>query len=215
VGLTAGTTMPGSGREYGRTLRGAMFTPWFAVSIGFVIATALTLATPHPALTFPPSKTGRCADADCASPSATPSGPLPAIKQEIKLPGPRRDANVRPAGIKVEYELLPSQHGKFTAVILIVGHRSLGRWKLRFVLPGATIDTIMWARWRADGAGGVIVSGAPQPWPRSGGNEARIVVRGRGSPRWPTGCEFDNGSCTFLALAADPQHKPGSLRVGG
>ncbi len=194
-------------------LRGAMLTPWFAVSVGIVIATSLTLATPHPALTFPPTKSGRCADAGCASPSASPAAPAPAIKQEVRLPEPTSDANVHLAGIKVEYEMLPMQQGGFMAVILIEGRHRLGNWELSFALPGASISNIMWAKWRHDGQGGVVVSGSPHPWPGSGDNEARIVVFGKGTPTWPTACTFDGGSCTFRALSKSAGHRAGLIHL--
>jgi len=218
--MTSATTfaMPAARRtrrsprpEYGRIVRGAMLTPWFAVSVGIVIATSLTFATPHPALTFPPSQSGRCVDAGCASASPPPSAPRPAIKHEVRLPATQQRAanvSVRSAGVKLEYELLPRQDGRFMAVIIIVGRKALGKWSLKFALPGAQIESIMWARWQPEGSHGVLVSGSPLPWPRSGANEARIVVFGAGSPGWPTGCAFDGGSCRFLALSGGNQHDP-------
>lgn len=194
--------------EYGRIVRGAMLTPWFAVSVGIVIATSLTLATPHPALTFPPSKSGRCVDAGCASTSPPPSAPRPAIKHEIRLPGTSQSGpGVRPA-VKIEYEFLPMSDDRFMAVIVIVGHKPLGKWRLRFALPGAQINSIMWARWQREGTDGVLVSGSPLPWPRSGANVARIVVFGAGKPLWPTGCSFDGRHCRFLALSSGKPHQP-------
>jgi hypothetical protein len=198
-------------------LRGAILTPWFAVSVGIVIATSLTLARPHPALTFPAPKSGRCVAAGCASPSpsATPAAPVPAIKHEVRLPSPTSDANVKAAGIKVEYELLPKRHhAEFLAVILVQGRHRLGNWQLQFSLPGASIEHIMWARWRHDGRSGVVVSGSPLPWPRSGDNEARIVIFGTGTPGWPTGCQFDGGSCTFRALTSGTGRHSDVVRIG-
>ena len=194
----------------GRWIRSAMFTPWFAVSAGIVIAASLTLATPHPALTFPPSKTARCIKVGCASSSPAPSGPAPAIKHEVRLPPPQGHA-------KVEYKLLRSNHDHFVAVILIVSRRSLSNWRLRFVMPGATINDIWGATdWRPDRHGGVIVDGSPSPWLKSGDNEARIIVFGTGgtagarTPAWPTGCAFGNQRCTFRALPRNADFAPGN-----
>jgi hypothetical protein len=187
-------------------VRGVLLTPWFAVSLGIVIATSLTLARPDPALTFPPSNINRCAAAGCSSPSAPsapPAAPSPAIKHEIRLTGPRSDANVRVAGVKVEYLLMRGAHRSFIAVIALVSRRSLGDWELKFALPGGVVDHIMWATWRHDGEDGVVVTGSPLPWRGSGDNEARIVVFGTGAPRQPTGCELDGASCAFLAM---PKH---------
>jgi hypothetical protein len=93
------------------------------------------------------------------------------------------------------------------AVIVIIGRRPLKHWTLEFALPGAQITSIWWAPWRRDGANGVIVSGSPLPWARSGANEARIVIAGLGTPSAPTGCVFDHVSCTFRALTGEtPKH---------
>ncbi len=206
-------TRTSSRPEYGRIVRGAMLTPWFAVSVGIVIATSLTLATPHPALTFPPSQSGRCVDAGCGSASPPPSAPSPAIKHEVRLPATQQRAanvKVRPAGLKLEYEFLPRQDGHFMAVIIIVARNTLGRWTLKFTLPGAQIQSIIWAQWQPEGSDGVLVSGSPSPWPRSEANQARIVIFGMGSPVGPGSCLFDGGSCTFLALGPAEQHDPAS-----
>src|SRR5262245_41459985 len=184
-------------------VRSSMFTPWFAVSIGIVIATSLTLARPHPAVTFPPIKTGRCVQAACPSPAVAPSRPSTAIKHGIELQIPGSDVNPRLARVRVEYGLLWSGHHHFTAMILITGRRALARWQLSFGLPGATIEHIMWADWRPVGQAGVVVSGSPSPWPRSrsnGDNTARIVIMGTGTPGQPTRCVFNGASCTFRAL---------------
>ena len=183
-------------------VRGAVVTPWFAVSVGIVIATTLTLARPHPALTFPPRTTGRCVKAPCAVTS--PSAPGPAIKHGLILPLPRHYARSRFAAVKVEYQLLFSRHHRFVAVILIVSRHRLGWWQLKFTLYGAKIDNIMWVKWRPEGRDGVIVAGSPAPWSasadRSAANEARIVVIGAGTPAWPARCRFDGAICRFRGL---------------
>ncbi|MGI9007117.1 MAG: hypothetical protein ACR2FU_13150 [Streptosporangiaceae bacterium] len=191
-----------------------MLTPWFAVSVGIVVATALTLAAPHPALTFPPTRGGHCVQSGCSSPAPLARGRAPAIKQDSPLPAAqlpakqRTTANVS-AAVKVEYELLPRHDDQFMAVILIVGHKSLGRWSLRFSLPGAQIESIMWARWARESAGAVLVSGSPLPWPRSGANEARLVIFGSGTPGWPAGCSFDGNGCQFRKLTGDAVRRAG------
>jgi thiamine-monophosphate kinase len=203
--------------NFGRMVRSAMLTPWFAVSAGIVIATSLTLARPHPALTFPPSKGGRCIQAGCAAPSTAPSDPAPAVKQGVRLPS-------RPGSAKVEYKLLRRKRNHFVAAILIVSHSSLNNWQLRFVWRGATIDDIWGATaWQPQGHGGVIVTGSRSPWQNSGDNEARIIVFGTASTRgtggtgiasgrlgWPTGCELGNQRCTFRALPTNAAHESGS-----
>src|SRR5262245_26017988 len=189
-----------------RMIRGALLTPWFAVSAGIVIATSLTLARPHPALTFPAPKTGRCAVAGCPSPSAPPAAPSPAIKHGVRLPAPRSDANVRVAGVKVEYEVMSGPHDGFIAVIVVKSRRQLGDWQLSFSLPGASIDHVMWARWRHQGADGIVVAGSPMPWGESRDNEARIIIFGTGRPERPTACKLDGGSCTFRVMPKHESH---------
>ncbi|MDR2985400.1 MAG: hypothetical protein LBV34_11230 [Nocardiopsaceae bacterium] len=185
-------------------IRGALMTPWFAVSVGIVIATSLTLVRPHPALTFPPSKTGRCAVAGCSSRSAPPAAPTPAIKQTVRLPVQHSDANVRVAGMEVEYELMPGQSDGFIAVIVVKSRKPLGDWELSFTLPGASIDHVMWARWHRQGEDGVVVTGSPLPWRgESRDHEARIVVIGTGRPARPASCMLDGASCTFRPM---PRH---------
>ena len=204
----------GSRPEYVRMIRGALLTPWFAVSVGIVIATSLTLARPHPALTFPAPKTGRCAVASCSSPSAPPAVPSPAIKHGARLPVPRSDANVRVPGVKVEYEVMSGpQHG-FIAVIVVKSRRQLGDWELSFSLPGASIDHVMWAEWRHRGADGIVVVGSPLPWGQTRDNEARIIIFGTGRPDRPTRCELDGGSCTFRAMPKQADRSRDFTRLG-
>jgi len=190
--------------EYRRIVRGAMLTPWFAVSVGIVIATSLTLAAPHPALTFPPSKSGRCAHA-CGVVSPVPNGRRDAAKHENPLSS-RPDAAEQSA-VTVEYAEQPTHKGQFMAVIVIMGRHPLKHWMLKFTLPGAQISSIWWAKWRHEGADGVIVRGSPLPWPRSGANEARIVIAGSGTPGRPSGCVFDSAPCAFRPLTGEtPRH---------
>ncbi|HEX5188991.1 MAG TPA: hypothetical protein VFW16_05600 [Streptosporangiaceae bacterium] len=132
---------------------------------------------------------------------------MPAIKHEVRLPIPTSDRKLRAAGVKVEYELLPMRHhAGFMAVIVVQSRHRLGTWQLQFSLPGASIEHIMWATWWHDGHGGVMVSGSPLPWPKAGDNEARIVIFGSGTPKWPTGCQFDGASCTFRLASRTAGH---------
>jgi len=196
---SAGT---GSRQEYRRIFKGAMLTPWFAVGVGIVVATSLTLAAPHPALTFPAPTTGRCA-AKCGVVSRQPSGRRPAAKHEDPLPSLVTAVST----VKVEYAEQPEHKGQFMAVIVIIGHHALKHWTLEFALPRAQIKSIWWARWHRSGADGVIVSGSALPWPRSGANEVRMVIAGLGTPGRPTGCVFDGASCTFRPLTGEkPKH---------
>jgi len=53
--------------EYRRVARGAFLSPWFAVSLGILIAASLALAEPRAALSFPPSSGSHCGQAACTS----------------------------------------------------------------------------------------------------------------------------------------------------
>lgn len=188
--------------EYCRVLRGVMLTPWFAVSVGIVLAASLTLASPHAALSFPPRQDGTCTARDCGSGG---TGPQPAVDPGIRLPvSERHYVSARLSGIGVEYQLLPRRRAGFIAVIKIDSQRPLGKWNLRFVLPGARIGSIIWAKWEPQGSAGVLVQGAPLAWPRSSADETRIVIFGTGTPGWPTDCVIDGASCSFSSLGGDP-----------
>jgi hypothetical protein len=180
-----------------------MLTPWFAVSVGIVVAASLTLAAPHPALTFPATEPGHCLLVGCTAVSPQPSGRRPAAKHEDPLPSQARADST----VEVEYAEQPMHKGQFMAVIVVIGRHALKHWTLEFALPGAQVKSIWWARWHRIGADGVIVRGSPLPWPRSGANEARVVIAGLGSPGEPTGCVFDGASCTFRRLTGEkPRH---------
>jgi hypothetical protein len=182
-----------------------MLTPWFAVSIGIVIAASLTLAAPHAALSFPPRLPVRCAGGGCG---ARQPGGQPAINRRVRLhASDRHYVSARLSGVQVQYELLPRRHNGFIAVIRLVSRHPLGHWSLSFELPGAHITSIMWAKWDLLPSGGVIVRGSPLPWPRSSADETRIVIFGSGLPGWPAGCLIDGAGCVitpFVASASGP-----------
>ena len=209
--------------DHWRLIRGVLFTPWFAVGVGIVIAASLTLATPRAALTFPSTKSGQCVQVGCTTTRSRPAGPSPAIKREVKLHLSKRHGDVLAGlvpvhrivhGVKVQYGLLPRYHDRFVAVIAIIGRKSLGKWSLKFDLPGAHIDSIMWADWAPAGSDGVLVEGAPSPWPRSAANQARIVIFGSGAPSWPRDCVFDGQTCIFRGLSRNRAEHPGGISPG-
>lgn len=191
-------------------LRGVMLTPWFAVSVGIVVAASLTLAEPRAALTYPPSASGGCGQSGsgCTPARGITSGrQLPAPRDEVRLRiSARRLIKLRPSPIKVEYQVLPRHRGQFTVVIVLVSPELLGKWSLRFSLPGARVTSVMWARWEVDGHYGLAVDGLPLPWPRSRSDQARIVIFGTGTPRWPGHCIVNDARCTFRALRGTGRH---------
>lgn len=206
-----------------RTVRGLMLTPWFSVSAGIVIALSLsvTLASSRTVLTFPPGTGSSCQGTGCGTSGYPKAGaPVPAARSEAKLPHLKTSSTHQSAGApavrkatlaragrtQVEYALLPGYRNHFVSVIVLVGHRALGTWTLRFFLPGAQIKLIISARWTPEGQDGGIASGSPWLSRQSGPDQVRIVVIGTGRPTWPRGCLFDGATCAFRALTvADRQ----------
>lgn len=190
--------------EYRRAVRGAFLAPWFAVSLGIVIAASLSLAAPRAALSFPPAK-GHCVAAGCSNvPHKTgraASGPTAAVNRQptSREPASRGDAFGR--SVVVRYRLLRQRRGQFMAMIQISGRRPLGNWRLRFSLPDARIRSVMWGQWAVGGAGAVTVYGSPSPWPRSSPGRVRIVISGVGVPQWPRRCAYDRIRCVFRRLS--------------
>lgn len=214
-----------------RVIRGAMLTPWAAVSVGIVLAASLTLATPRAVLTFPPSKAARCQASGCGPVGGSLRGALPAVKQNVKFPtvgggtggqGPGGLAihNARPAGpgpVRVQYALLPRNGHHFIALIVITGERPLGNWTLRFMLPGSQIKLVMFAKWTPIGQDGGMVSGSPWPSERTRVLRAKVVLMGIGSPARPGGCVFDGARCSFRDFNGGVSHFtwiPGPSRAG-
>ena len=192
-----------------------MLTPWFAVSVGIVVAASLTVAQPRAALIFPPSASGGCRQSGCRPAGTNASGgQLPTASNEVRLRvSTRRLVKARPSPIKVKYQVLPRHQAQFTVVVVLVSPKLLGKWSLRFSLPGAHVTSVMWARWEAGGHFGVVVEGSPLPWPRSRSDEARIVIFGTGTPGRPGHCVVNDARCTFRALGGTGRH--GSLATSG
>ena len=202
--------------EYRRVIGGSFLAPWFAVSLGLVIAASLAVVEPSAALSFPPSKGSPCVPSGCANPKPdlARSGGLvtraPAASGPGRRHGPAIDwpsAGRIPVqvqryttGVRISYGLASENHGHFMAMLLITAQRPLGKWTLKFSLAGARIKVIMGGKWGFASPDSVVIAGSPSPWPRSAPNQARIVVFGTGSPRWPRACFYDSARCTFAAL---------------
>jgi hypothetical protein len=191
--------------EYLRAVRGALLAPWFAVSLGIVIAASLSLAAPRAALSFPPAK-GHCGQAGCtntqhkAGRATSGTGPTAAVNRQptSREPKGRDDGSGR--SVVVRYRLLTQRRGQFMAMIQISGRRPLGDWRLKFSLPGARIKSVMWGQWTAGGAGAVTVYGVASPWPRSSPDRVRLVISGSGTPQWPRRCAYNRVRCVFRRL---------------
>jgi hypothetical protein len=193
-------------------IRGALLTPWAAVSLGIVVAASLTLATPRAVLTFPSTAPARCQTNGCELTGVGSSSvPRPTAKLGAKFPPIHTGRTARPASglasssatpeptgpVQVQYAMLPRYGNHFVALIVITSPRTLGKWTLRFAIPGAEIRLVMWARWTPQGKDGGIVSGTPGESNLAGPNRAKIVVMGTGSPGRPGDCVFDGVRCSF------------------
>ncbi len=189
--------------EYRRVVRGAFLAPWFAVSLGIVLAASFSLATPRAALSFPPAK-GPCPLTGCVNapprPPRNTSGPTAAVNRQVPERGPVDEDGGPGRRVLVRYWLMTQRRGHFMAMIAISTHRPLGNWRLRFVLPGASVTSVMWGRWTKDETGAVTVSGEPSPWPRSAPDQARIVISGTGEPQWPRHCAYNGARCVMTRL---------------
>ncbi|MHB1817555.1 MAG: hypothetical protein ACYCO9_05850 [Streptosporangiaceae bacterium] len=192
-------------------------TPWFAMAVGLVTAASLSLVMPDTALTFPQATSRVCATDKCPAPSVhrarnagarLPSGRarlaparMPAASSVTPTPPPAPIATLHYGGLPNYAAAVRGAGHRFLALIVIVANARLTPWNLRFRLPGARITWIAGSvGWHADGAGTIVVRGAPMQWARSDARQARLVIFGIGRPRWPTDCVFDHVGCRFVAL---------------
>src|ERR1700722_11445037 len=113
--------------EYRRVIRGSFLAPWFAVSLGLVIAASLAVLEPPAVLSFPPSKGSPCTQSGCASPKPDPArnGALviraPAAAGSGRQRSPAVDRlsarripmqiNRQVTGVEVSYRLTSENHG--------------------------------------------------------------------------------------------------------
>jgi len=184
-------------------VRGGFLAPWFAVSLGVVIAASLSLAAPRAVLSFPPAK-GHCALTGCSNAPRKPakntsSGPTAAVNRQAPVHGPVAEGDDSRL-VLVRYRVMTERRGQFMAMIAISSRRPLGDWRLRFLLPGASIKSVMWGQWAKDDSGAVTVYGVPSPWPRSAPDRTRIVISGTGTPQWPRRCAYNGARCAFGQL---------------
>lgn len=205
--------------RYRKVVSGAFLSPWFAVSLGIVVAASMTLAEPRAALSFPAGRGGSCGSASCTVPrqdqaGRVPADPSPAAAGESRLPaqakprsGPGQRGSTLDSGVSVRYDLLSDRRGQFMAMLVISSSETLGKWTLEFDLPNATIKAVMWGRWVYERPGVIAIEGSPSPWARSAPDQARIVIAGAGEPRWPRDCLFKAERCTF-DHGVRPESKP-------
>jgi hypothetical protein len=208
-------------------LRNVVFTPWLAVSFGFVVASSLALTTPRAVLTFPSAPGARCQVTKCPAshgnaghPAAASSRPVPGapgsgtghqgapgqvvVPASAVPPPPPPAAN--PIRARLKYGLLPSRNDQYVAMIVITGQRAIGTWSLRIIVPGVRVDDVLGAHWYHSGIDGVLAVGYPAPWQKTPANMVRIILLGTEtarSDRRPSVCVFDGAKCAFRALRQD------------
>jgi hypothetical protein len=210
-----------------RWARGTLLTPWFVLGAGLVVVAFVALQSPHPVLNFaqpdqqtcrhrgctthhPGSLTSRRHGVEITSPGSHGHGRKAADPEVTPSARPTAPATSPPAptraqghrgvtiGLRV-FQLTQSRHrSSFEAFIILQSSKKIGRWTLRFTLPGTHIDRVVGATWQesASGDGGEAV-GQPWPWRHAGDAMVKITVLGTGRPGRPTGCVFDGVACTI------------------
>lgn len=179
-------------------MRGLLVTPWFAAGVGFVIAAALALNSPHTVLTYRPN-TSKCVN---CKPPAPSRGALASAQPGVVLRTPKKAAKGHPAagspggvvGVQVGYRVVWRKDGEFGAIITVPASQARHGWKLRFDIPGTRITEVWGAQWQPDagGHGGLASVPAPRParpWaprhPGAPGPGHRHPGHGPGRHGWP------------------------------
>jgi len=205
--------------------RGLLVTPWFAAASGFVIAASLWIYVPHAHLQFPSGSAiqSQHCNKDCAQASSGKDSGRLATSGKGQLTQPRKSAKRAGAshrvvgnspavsGLTFSYSALPSQHGRFTIRISVVGQHAIKDWRLAFVLPGDRIRQVLGARWHRTRPDSGTVSGGSQPEQPNGNGQGdgsqsgpagqqygfTFLVSGSGQPTRPMNCVYNGQRCTF------------------
>jgi hypothetical protein len=205
--------------------RGVLVTPWFAAASGFVIAASLWIYVPHAHLQFPGGSAiqSQHCNKDCVQAgSGKDSGRL-ATSGKGQLTQPRTSGkrvrashrvvgdNRAVSGLTFSYSVLPSQQGRFTIRISVVGQHAIKDWRLAFVLPGDRIRQVWGARWHRTRPDSGTVSGGSQPGQSTGNGQGdgsqlgpaghqygfTFLVSGSGQAARPMNCVYNGQRCTF------------------
>jgi len=146
-------------------MRGLLVTPWFAAGVGFVIAAALALNSPHTVLTYRPNTT-KCSACVARGSLATARPGLHFKPPRLVQPAHARQGTTAVgadpasvAGPEIGFQVVGQQNGTFTAIITVPAARARHGWKLRFRIPGRRIIQVLGADWRpAPGSYGGLAS---------------------------------------------------------
>ncbi len=207
-------------------------TPWFAAGAGFVLAAGLWIYSPHTELKFPGANAPYgvpCTTQQCGGGSG---GGQPATNtpgERINAAGHGRSVHIDTAGrhsaasgLTFTFAVAWQQSDGFQALITVRGKHVPSTWRLEFTMPGARIQFVFGAQWRASprGDGGTAFASQQQVGGggagtgqgegqgsggdgqnagghRPQGDSVSILVMGRGSPSTPTTCVFNGSGCAF------------------
>jgi hypothetical protein len=186
-----------------------------------VVVALAALQAPSPVLSFAQPDQQHCRHRGCTSQG---SGSLTSRRHQVEIKQPSRHgpgskatatapgATSAPADpttaaapggahahrtVTVRFRVFQTGQSGFTAFLTLHSRWKIGRWSLRFRLPGAHIDRVIGASWQRSASSGGVAVGRPWPWPDADDTMVRITVLGTGRPGIPAGCVFDRAACTF------------------
>jgi hypothetical protein len=185
--------------------RSLLVTPWFAASMGVVLAAGLWIRAPHTVLRFPNSapQTQFCANCSTEHPQLATSTPGQKIKDSAHSgrragagkAGKRRSVE----GIAFTYAIL--QHGdRFSEVITLSGRKLPAHWVLWFEILGtriSNVEGVHWQLWSSENGATFTPARPEQYGPLGRSDGAEFVVIGRGVATRPVSCKFDGLNCSF------------------
>jgi hypothetical protein len=220
---TDDSAAPPAGRALVRgAARSLLVTPWFAASMGVVVAAGLWIYAPHTVLRFPNSTplTEPCAGSGCTTGNGQPAVSSPG--QKIPDPPPAgRHARARESkqpdavhGIAFTYKLA-QQGSKFSEVITLSGLHLPANWALTFEIVNTHIRHVVgvhWQLWTSRNGGKATPDRSSQSGPRASRDTVTFLVLGSGQATSPVSCFFDSRSCSFSPAsvggpAAPPPHR--------
>jgi hypothetical protein len=170
-----------------------LVTPWFAAGAGFVIAAAMALNTgPRTFLTYRPNAT------KCSGCSSAP-GSLATSRPGIQIRSGQADGTGRPGGPvgpAVTVQRGPADHGIFYVTFIVPAGQAHNGWRLRFELPGRSVNQVWNALWQPDATGDGGVASIPA---EAGSTVGRTFeVSAVGAWTRPGGCVLNGHACQFV-----------------
>jgi hypothetical protein len=185
--------LPPPGASQPRRVRGLLVTPWFAAGAGFVVAAAMALNSgPRTFLTYRPNAT------KCSGCSSAP-GSLATSRPGIQIRSGQADGTGRPGGPvgpAVTVQRGPADHGIFYVTFIVPAGQAHNGWRLRFELPGRSVNQVWNALWQPDATGDGGVASIPA---EAGSTVGRTFeVSAVGAWTRPGGCVLNGHACQFV-----------------